>query len=64
MSNSSLLLGDLKAAGVDVCLLRLCRLTDLLHGDDELLMPKEEVESLFDAYEDSDFRRSGSINGL
>ncbi|CAN6997872.1 unnamed protein product [Brassica rapa subsp. trilocularis] len=35
----------------------------LLHGDDELLMPKEEVESLFDAYEDSDFRRSGSING-
>ncbi|KAH0874782.1 hypothetical protein HID58_072144, partial [Brassica napus] len=32
----------------------------LLHGDDELLitdMPKEEVESLFDSYEDSDFSR-------
>ncbi|KAF2594797.1 hypothetical protein F2Q70_00044637, partial [Brassica cretica] len=32
----------------------------LLHGDDELLitdMSKEEVESLFDSYEDSDFSR-------
>ncbi|KAG2255861.1 hypothetical protein Bca52824_075155 [Brassica carinata] len=39
----------------------------LLHGNDELLitdMPKEEVESLFDAYKDSDFTRTGSINGL
>ncbi|WZZ67503.1 hypothetical protein YC2023_078873 [Brassica napus] len=41
---------------------RLCTelLTILLHGDDELLitdMPKEEVESLFDSYEDSDFSR-------
>ncbi|CAG7906111.1 unnamed protein product, partial [Brassica rapa] len=35
----------------------------LLHGDDELLitdMPKEEVESLFDSYEDSDFTRTES----
>ncbi|KAL0753782.1 hypothetical protein Bca101_091450 [Brassica carinata] len=67
MSNSSLLLSDLKAGGVDVRLLRLWRLTDLLHGNDELLitdMPKEEVESLFDAYKDSDFTRTGSINGL
>ncbi|KAG2299039.1 hypothetical protein Bca52824_035511 [Brassica carinata] len=36
----------------------------LLHGDDELLitdMPKEEVESLFDSYEDFDFTRTESI---
>ncbi|KAL0650184.1 hypothetical protein Bca4012_092875 [Brassica carinata] len=42
-------------------------LFQLLHGNDELLitdMPKEEVESLFDAYKDSDFTRTGSINGL
>ncbi|CAG7901789.1 unnamed protein product [Brassica rapa] len=35
----------------------------LLHGDAGLLvtdMPKEEVESLFNAYEDSDFSRTGS----
>nr|VDD11701.1 unnamed protein product [Brassica rapa] len=38
-------------------------LFQLLHGDDELLitdMPKEEVESLFDSYEDSDFTRTES----
>ncbi|XP_022547513.1 mRNA turnover protein 4 homolog isoform X2 [Brassica napus] len=35
----------------------------LLHGDAGLLvtdMPKEEVESLFNAYKDSDFSRTGS----
>ncbi|KAH0925933.1 hypothetical protein HID58_018189, partial [Brassica napus] len=35
MSNSSLLLGDLKAAGVDVRLLRLCRLTDVKKAGEE-----------------------------
>ncbi|KAG2320809.1 hypothetical protein Bca4012_056148 [Brassica carinata] len=44
---------------------KLCTLllTLLLHGDAGLLvtdMPKEEVESLFNAYEDSDFSRTGS----
>ncbi|KAF3587513.1 hypothetical protein F2Q69_00029550 [Brassica cretica] len=81
MSNSSMLLGDLKAGGVDnkVMQFALCSSTSdevhhaifkaskLLHGDDELLitdMPKEEVESLFDAYEDSDFARTGSRNDV
>ncbi|WZZ16571.1 hypothetical protein YC2023_109660 [Brassica napus] len=39
------------------------KVSKLLHGDAGLLvtdMPKEEVESLFNAYEDSDFSRTGS----
>ncbi|CAN6881741.1 unnamed protein product [Brassica oleracea] len=39
------------------------KVSKLLHGDAGLLvtdMPKEEVESLFNAYEDSDFLRTGS----
>ncbi|AEE30594.1 putative ribosomal protein L10P [Arabidopsis thaliana] len=40
------------------------KVSKLLRGDTGLLvtdMPKEEVESLFNAYEDSDFSRTGSI---
>ncbi|KAL0698850.1 hypothetical protein Bca4012_054972 [Brassica carinata] len=46
-----------------VCLYCCGMLFQLLHGDAGLLvtdMPKEEVESLFNAYEDSDFSRTGS----